>query len=287
MHIFKNIFILSLGIMVCSNAYAGGGWAKEKGKGYFKLSEWWVISDQHYTSSGGIDPNGTRAIFNTSLLAEYGITDRVTGILYFPFFSRALLNEQVSATTGDVIAEGDAINALGDTDLSIKYGLIQNKPLVVSVTLTLGLPTGNDSGGRDGSLQTGDGEFNQMLTLDVSRSFAIGDLYPYASVYAAFNNRTNDFSDEFRYGLETGITYGKVTGIIRLFGITSFQNGGNAFNSSGTSIFANNAEFFSFSPEIAYSFSDKFGISINYASAFSGKVIFADPSYSIGAFFNL
>ena len=38
---------------------AGGPWPQPKGKGYFKLSEWWIIFDQHYTDQGLIDPNVT------------------------------------------------------------------------------------------------------------------------------------------------------------------------------------------------------------------------------------
>ncbi|ELR72937.1 hypothetical protein C900_00898 [Fulvivirga imtechensis AK7] len=271
-------------IASASTAMAGGGWPQPKGKVYLKLSQWWVISDQHFTNTGQIDPNLTRGAFNTSIYGEYGFTDRLTGILYFPFFSRATLNEQVSGTTGMLISEGDAVNSVGDADISLKYGLITNKPIVVSASLTLGLPLGNDSGGRDGSLQTGDGEFNQMITIDVSKSFKIGDLYPFLTVSAGFNNRTNDYSDEFRYGVEGGITFKKFTGILRVYGIKSLQNGEENFNAMGTSLFANNVEYMSFSPELAYNFTESLGISASYGTAFSGKLIYANPSYSVGVF---
>ncbi len=142
-------FILLTGLLTCilwQSAEAGGGWPQRKGKIYLKLSGWWVVADQHFTSSGMIDPNLTRANYITSLYAEYGITNRLTGIVYFPFFSRAVVNEQLSGTTGDVILEGDAINSVGDTDIQLKYGLFQNGSVKVSTSLTLGLPTGISSG---------------------------------------------------------------------------------------------------------------------------------------------
>ncbi len=276
--------LILLSLLAAANLHAGGGWTLKKGTGFYKLSQWWVIADQHYTNTGGIDPNGTRGTFNTSLYAEYGISDRFNGIVYFPFFSRSVLYEQVSATTGEVIAEGDAVNSIGDTDVSFKYGLIQNKPIVLSATLTLGLPLGKAEGGRDGSLQTGDGEFNQMIALDVSRSFVLGSTYPYLSAYVGFNNRTNGYSDEFIYGVETGITIKKFTGIVRLFGVQSFNNGDPTFNSQGTSLFSNNREYLSFSPELSYSFSSKWGISSSYGGAAQGRLIFARPSYSFGIY---
>lgn len=280
----KKILLAYLLFLIALSAMAGGGWPQPKSTFYLKLSQWWVISDQHFTNTGQIDPNLTRGAFNTSIYGEYGITDRLTGILYFPFFSRATINEQVSGTTGMLISEGDAVNSIGDADISLKYGLITNKPIVVSATLTLGLPLGNDSGGRDGSLQTGDGEFNQMITVDVSKSFKVGSLYPFLTVSAGINNRTNNYSDEFRYGIEAGITFKKFTGIIRVLGIESMQNGEENFNAIGTSLFANNVEYMSFSPEVAYNFTEAFGISASYGTAFSGKLIYANPSYSVGVF---
>ena len=280
----KYLLIVLLVLMTSMMAFAGGGWTQNKGSGYYKLSQWWIISDQHYTNTGEIDPNATRANFNTSIYAEHGITDRLTGILYFPFFSRAVLYEQVSATTGELLSEGDAINSIGDTDVSIKYGILKDGPVVLSATFTLGLPLGNSSGGRDGSLQTGDGAFNQMITVDISKSFAIGNTYPYLSVYTGFNNRTKGFSDEIRYGAEAGITIKNFTAIFRLQGISSLFNGDETFNSLGTSLFSNNREFLAFTPEVAYTFSDKWGISAGYGTAFSGKLIFASPTYSVGIF---
>jgi len=286
MKIISVLCLITFNLMAIS-ANAGGGWTKEKGKLFMKISEWWTISDQHYTNTGGIDPNATRSTFNSSIYAEYGLTDRFTGIVYFPFLSRTTLYEQRSATTRELISEGDAINSIGDTDLTLKYGLIQGKPIVVSASLILGLPLGNNSGGRDGSLQTGDGEFNQMLQIDASTSIKAGNYYPWFSLFTAFNNRTNGYSDEFRFGVETGISVKKWIGILRMTGVQSFKNGDNAFNAIGTSIFANNTEYLTFSPELGYNFSEKVGMSVNYAIALSGRVIFADPAYSVGVYFNL
>ncbi|MEM9823436.1 MAG: hypothetical protein AAF985_20300, partial [Bacteroidota bacterium] len=69
----KRQFISCLFLLFCSfPVLAGGGWPQPKGNGYFKLYQWWVIADQHFTDAGKIDPNVTSGIFNTSLYAEYG-----------------------------------------------------------------------------------------------------------------------------------------------------------------------------------------------------------------------
>lgn len=284
---FLILFILSLPIC----AIAGGGWTKKKGTGYYKLSEWWIISDQHFTNGGKIDPHVTTGIFNTSIYAEYGVSDRLTGILYLPFFSRTYRNAVISGTNGNVNSAGEAVNSIGDANLGIKYAL--SKPgskFAFAGSLILGLPLGNDSGGSDGSLQTGDGEFNQMIQFDLSKSFSIGSLPMYANVYAGFNNRTNDFSDEFRIGGEAGVSFfnDKLWAIGRLDILESLQNGlTSAEGGEGASVFANNTEYAAFTLEGAYYFSEKFGVSAAYGGAFSGSLIFANPSYSVGVFLDL
>ena len=274
-------------LLVCTVTIAGGGWPQPKGKGYFKLSQFWIISNQHFTNTGEIDPNGTRASYFTNVYGEYGLSDRLTTIVYWPFYARSVVYEQVSGTTGGLITPGEAINGVGDMDLAIKYGLTQNKRIALSTSLLLGLPLGESAGGSDGTLQTGDGEFNQMLQFDAGSSFKMGNLYPYANVFVAFNNRTNGFSDEFRYGIEAVIDYESIFFVIRVHGVRSFKNGENNFNTTGTSLFANNAEYLAITPEIAYKVSDKWGVSANIGMAAWGKLIFANPTYSIGVYFNL
>lgn len=287
----KKIGLTIIAILVLSTANAGGPWVQKKGIGYFKLSEWWIVFDGHYTDAGNVDPNVTTGIFNTSIYAEYGLTDRFTGTLYFPFLSRTYMNNQVSATTGALISEGDAINTLGDADLGIKYSI--TKPgarFPLAASLVLGLPLGTTDGGRMNNLQTGDGEFNQMLQLDFGTGFNLTNkINAYTSVYSAFNNRTNDFSDEYRYGIEAGLGFfnRRLWLIGRLNGVESLKNGATAETVTSTSIFANNTEFTSWAFEVAYYFGKRWGASYSYASAFRGEIIAARPSHSFGIFYDM
>ena len=286
----KKIFAIAAFSLYSLGLFAGGGWPQPKGHGFFKIGQWWVLADRHFTDTGLIDPNTTNGIFTTSLYAEYGFTDRITGVLYFPFFTRSLFYNTVSGTTGEIVDPGEALNSVGDTDLGIQYGIIKEGPVVLSTSLILGLPLGNPAGGRDGRLQTGDGEFNQLLKVDASTSFKIGNnINSYATLYAGVNNRSNGFSDEFRYGAEVGAGFmkDKIYTIFRLYGIESFQNGSPTTPVNSTSLFANNTEFLTFSPEIAYNINDKWGVSATYATALTGRIIFANPSYSFGVYFKL
>jgi len=97
----KNIVVLFSFLFLSISLQAGGGWTQPKGKGYIKISEWWLIANEHFTDQGRVDPNLTNGLFNTNIYAEYGLTDRLTAIVYFPFFSRSYLNNEVSGTTLD------------------------------------------------------------------------------------------------------------------------------------------------------------------------------------------
>lgn len=281
----KNIISTAFICFLFTPVFAGGGWPQPKGSGYFKLYQWWIIANQHYTDVGQIDPNVTQGIFNTTLYAEYGLTDRFTAVVNFPFFSRSYFNNTVSGTTGEVIEPGEAVNSLGDTDLALQYGLFRGK-VAVSTRLVLGLPLGEDGGGTSGSIQTGDGEFNQMLQLDAGTSFKLGAQNAYANAYVGYNNRLNGFSDEFRFGIEGGISLfeNKLLAIARLFGVESLRNGNAEKGANSTSIFANNTEFLSFSPELNWNLNDRWGVSVGAGYAFSGRIIYANPSYSVGVY---
>ncbi|MFT4535929.1 MAG: hypothetical protein ACJA1A_002829 [Saprospiraceae bacterium] len=282
-----NIFFAST--IFISASFAGGPWTQKKGIGYFKLSEWWITYDKHYTDSGELDPNITSGIYNTSFYGEYGLSDRFTAILYAPLFSRSLYNNEVSGTTGDTVQPGEAVNSIGDVDVSFKYGLTASgAKFPISATLTLGLPTGITGKGERGTLQTGDGEFNQSIQIDAGTGFKIGKTNAYFSTFAGINNRTNGFSEEFKYGGEVGagLFNQKLWLIARLNGVESFNNGSEE-STGNTSIFADRAEYTSYGLEAAFYITKQFGISASFASAFRGKIIAAAPSYSVGVFLDL
>ncbi len=284
--------ILFAVIIVClsTSAFAGGPWPQKKGKAYIKLSEWWTVFDTHFTTRGFEDPNVTTGLYNTSLFVEYGFTDRLTGIFNAPIYSRNFMNNIVSGTTGEINVEGEAINTFGDVELGLKYGL--NKPgskFPMSLSLTLGIPTGESAGGTQGNLATGDGEFNQLIQYDIGTGFKLGKVTGYASAYAAFNNRTNDFSEEFRYGLELGFSFLKerVWLVGKFSVLESFRNGDFNEAVTNTSVFADKAEFVNLGAELNVYVTKKIGISAGFTEILTGEVIAASPSYSVGVFVDL
>jgi protein XagA len=275
--LFTFLFLHSLTFL-----FAGGGWPQPKRGGYFKLAQNYIRSPYFFGPGGTIVDITTVQLFTTSIYGEYGFTKRLTGIMYFPFFVRNTLNETVFNQSGTLIP-GDEFQSIGDTDLAFKYALVMDKPVVVSATVLFGLPFGNDRGGAGQILQTGDGEFNQMIRLDASASFHPKPVY--VSAYVAFNNRTRGFSDEIRFGAEVGLTLKKFIPILKFNVVQSLYNGDAGAVQNG--IFSNNTEYVSPTVELNYQATEKWGISGSGGFALAGRNILASPNWSLGVYMKL
>lgn len=265
---------------VVSSALAGGGWTYVKGKGFVKLSQNAIYSSQLFNPDGEVIDITTIGYYATALYGEYGLSDRFTAIAYVPFFTRNTLNKTRFRFSGMEIP-GDELNSVGDIDLSLKYGFYKSDTWVASVQVLFGLPTGKVAGGETGILQSGDGEFNQMIRFDVSRPLSEK---AWVSAYAGLNNRTNDFSDEYRLGAEVGTKFcNRFLAIAKVDVVQSFFNG-DADPTQGGTIFSNNTEYISPSLEVAYEWNNEIGFSLSAAGAFAGKNILAAPNYGIGIY---
>jgi hypothetical protein len=282
----KKLLIAILGTFTFS-AIAGGGWTSSKGKGFYQINQIGLIADEHFTNTGLLDPNVTTGYFSTNFYGEYGITNRWEGQLFLPFLTRTYNNEVVSSVTNDILIPGDQIMTLGDAQVGIKYGWLKTNHWALASGFHLGLPLGVPDGGINENLQTGDGEFNQMLRTDISYVISTKEKWnSYSSVYLAVNNRTNDFSDEFRAGLEwgNGFKNGSMWLISKLNLQESFKNGVAAAQSSTAGIFSNNVEFLQYSFEFAHQAFGKWGYSLSYTDFIRGEITLNAPIFGAGIF---
>ena len=263
-----------------------GPWSQPQGDAYLKLYSYALRFDEHYTTGGQLDPNLTIGFYQLALYGEFGLTDRLDLTGNLPVVARNTINNQISGTTGEVLAPGAAINGLGDPELGLRYTLTEaDGRWPVAVGLLFGLPLGRTDQGPDGVLQTGDGEFNQIVYGSTGRSFPLGSLSSYGWATAGYNNRTNGFSDEWRAGAELGLSGsgGRWTLAGRVRSVRSLRNG-SATPTAGdaTSLFGNNAEFVAVGTELTVLLTESLGISAGIDSAVSGELIAAGTSWSVG-----
>lgn len=281
MHFRIGLFLLMLNYSTSATAQ---GWTKGKNEGYFNLAQSFIQSSKFYSPEGKVIDIRTTGLYSTSVYGEYGITSRLTAMANVPLYVRNTFTEIQYIQSGRTVPK-DQLSSFGDTELGLKYGFFQKKPVVLAVTFIAGIPTGNNAGGESKILQTGDGEFNQLLRVDASHSF-----YPkpfYVSAYSAFNNRTSGFSDEFRYGFDLGYTGKKFNAIFHLNSIMSFNNGSPAGANVNNGIFSNNLEMVLPSIEFAYELYKNFGVSVAAAYPLSGQNLLNSPSYKGAIYYKL
>ncbi|MDB9779835.1 transporter [Flavobacteriaceae bacterium] len=282
----KQFFLLGC-LFFLGITFGTAQWTQKKGTGYYKVGAWFLEANKHYTDKGLLDPNATRGIFVTSLYGRHGITDKITLVGYIPF-TRVYQNEQVF-TSGNPGQPGEAVNSFGDIDLAVEVQIFKRPKWVLATSLTLGIPSGNNSGGSDGSYQTGDGEFNQIVKVLAGTSFKIAKYSFYAKGSLGVNNRSNGYSDEIRLGFETGsqVFKNKFLFLVRLNTIQSFFNGSLSAENSNGSIFANNVEVTNLGGEINYFITKKWSASFGHSIPLSGKNIYKAPALAGGIAYKL
>lgn len=271
-------------VFVSGYLYAGGGWPKPKGEGYFKLGQGLINGANYYEPNGNVADIVTTNFYETYLYGEYGVTSRFTLNTYLPIFARVTKNSQVNAKTGEEISPGDQLNSLGDFLFGFKYGIIPNKRVVWSAQLNLKLPSGVSNGGQTQLLQTGDGAFSQMLQTDVSTSFG----HFYASAMLGIRHRGKSYSDDWHTGLEVGWNKNnRFFAILKMRSIQSFFNGDEGINQVEGTLFANNLEYVSIGPEFHYFFKNKWGVNATILGAVQGRNILANPYLGVGISYDL
>lgn len=275
---------LLLVLVLCLSfpSLAGGGWTQKKGEGFFFLHQRMLYGNQFFLGDGSTEKIATTGVYFTTLYGEYGITNRLTALTTAPLFVRITKNAQDFSS--GLYIEGDQLNSSGDLDLGLKYGIVQNKPVVVSISLLTGWATGNAAGGESRLLQAGDGENNQQLRLDVSGGLNNG---LYLSSYVGFNNRTRGFSDEFHYGGEVGYAKNKLLLMLKMMGIASFYNGKSAGLEGG--LFSNNIEYLSVGLEGGCYLNGQKSVGVlgGVHGAFFAKNVLAVPSIHAGIFYQI
>lgn len=276
----RSFFILILVTGITQPATAGG-WPQDKGSLFFKLSEWWIDANSFFDDNGNKQSTILQyGYYSTSFYGEYGFTPRLTGILHFPFLNHAYAVPP--SGTGRQI-----LWAAGDVDLACKYALSHQKKIAFSATLSIGIPLGKDNKNSANGLQTGDGEFNQLMRLDAGTNYRLLRSDARANIYGGFNHRTEMFAHELLYGFATwiNISKGQITLTARFDGIQPVRQSTNPLHVNPQNLFSNDREYLRFSPEAIYHINDHWGITAGISTTIFGRNIFANTAYTVGFFY--
>lgn len=273
-------FIIVL-LFTINNDILAGGWTKKKGKFFIQLGSQYMKSNKFHDINGTLVDINTLGDFTLSLYGEYGITDNLSLVGFFPFYHRLALNKIQGSNSGTVYFPGAVKNGISDSDIGIKYKLAEGGQSVLSAGFSLGLPLGdsNDSNG----LLTGDDEFNQKINLQFGHSF-----YPtpiYFSAYVGYNLRHKGYTDELNFRVEAGYTLGnKLLAIFRITGLKPLRNGDNTIAGGAGGLFSNNQQYITYGPELLYSLTDNLGITAGVNSGTWARNVLSANVYRVGIY---
>lgn len=279
------LFFLTLGALVSVQAQTSvtspqfnDTWIPAKGNGYVQLSQTAIYAQQYYNVEGNAENMTTTGFYATKVNGKLGLSKRFAVTLQAPLFVRATRNKVFYQSSGRTEA-GDQANTVGDINIGFNYGFIQTKSFALTGSLILGVPTGTTKGGESQLLQTGDGEFNQIIHLDLS--YAISSFAVTGGV--GFNNRTNSFSDEIRARASVSWAYNRFLTMIQANMVHSFDNG--TASETPQTIFSNNVRYVTITPKVAFAITPKLTFSASVGGIVSGRNMLKAPVYNTGLLF--
>ena len=257
------------GFILQTSTAVAGGWTHPKGKGYFKLNEQIIRSDSYFEPSGDRIDITDQSRYTPSLYGEYGFANRLTLVGYIPFYQRISEDRPRS----------DTKTGTGDWELGARIGLITNRATVVSLQVMAGLPLGDSfSEQQEVGLFTGDGEFNQLFSLQVGHS-----LWPtpgYLKGEIGFNNRESDFSDEIRYAVEAGFM------LSERVAFSGWIRGAKTVGKDDEWTL-NDQQYVSFGPELNFYITSNTGITAGVTKYAGAHNLLDAPAWDIGLFLKL
>ncbi|MDA0336060.1 MAG: transporter [bacterium] len=255
------------------------GWTQPQGHGFYKMGAQILRGHDFHDGQGRSVQIPTLAQYTLSTYVEYGLRDNLTLITYLPVFERITLNRLEGRPSGFVYTRGEAVNGIGDGELGLRFRLWQGAATVVSAALNLGLALGNDE--QASGLQTGDGEWNQRLELQLGHS-----LYPAPAWIGAslgYDHRLRGYADRFVYNAEIGTHMGQRWHLIlHARGVRSLDEGADTVRGGAGGLAANDQRYFSFGPEVLFDVAADVTLSLGTMTGLDLRNTLSAPSLSVG-----
>lgn len=211
-------YFLALSIFWMESAFANGwvhprhGFYAETNVGFYQAKEVFTATGDRVDNVISIQPgniflgqpNSTYRQRDLSFYVEYGLG----------WDLQLQMNASYILAAEQEIPSGTyKVNGFSDMMVGLKYNWINLPAIVSAVEVTAGIPTGDESAKSNGvgtfppqTIPLGDGEYDLMGRLHVSRSFEKLPVYVTGSVGYRFRdlNGGTGFKDDFHWAADTG-----------------------------------------------------------------------------------
>lgn len=273
---------LSLIIILCStSAMAQSPWVAEKGNGFAQLGYTTIGPYKDlFLSDGNAYPLSNEITDRTlQVYGEYGIGSGTSIITTIPV--KILTSGGSLIPSLPIRTRSGDFTTLGNIQLAARHNFV-NKKVVFSGQLLAELPTSgyDEATGLRGGLNA------LSIIPTLSAGFSNEKLYEFVSVGAAI--RSNDYSSEWRLGIELGYQLIKRIFIIGVIDIVQNFENGNAIESAnqlGTGLYLNNQSYSALGIKGIVGLTDNVGISGAFYGAGSGNLVAKSPSINFGLYY--
>lgn len=265
------------------SSVAQSAWTQPEGATFLQLSYQQTGPYDRLYRDGDSSIRLGREITEAALevYGEHGLAEGLTliGVVPLRFLDAGSL--QSNPTIQPTTIESGSETTLGNVLIGVRKTLATGE-VAVAGQLGLELPTGSLD--RKTGLSSGLDAFTFLPTISVGRGF--GDAY--AQAYAGFGLRTDDYSNDWRLGVEGGYRLFErlvVAGTVDV--VSSFSDGSPSQNARNleTGLYVDEQEYASYGFKGLYEVSDGFGVQAAVRGAFSGDNVPRSPFMSVGVYF--
>jgi len=276
----KNISIVLL--FVVSLSYSQSAWVKKKGDVYTQLSFNDISNYNRVFNTNGGDLYPSREITDRTVhwYTEYGITNKLTGVLLVPF-KMLKTGGLVPQNTNPVTIEKGSYSAFGNIGLAGRYKL-HSKKYSIATQLQLELPV--SSYNNVTGLRTG----VDAYTITPSLAIGKGSEKMFFQSHLGVFLRTNDYSNGVRFYVEGGRKFfGHLWVVCFVDIVDSFENGTveAPIKNIETLVALNDSEYGGFGVKLIEVLTDKFGVTAAAGGAFSAHLEAHRPSFNLGVYY--
>lgn len=261
-HLTK-LFFLCISI----TAFSQSPWTQKEGKFYTQLS---FTTISNYNALFGDPDRSTYGDYTDNTFqfyGEYGLTDKTTLILNLPLKNISIDGFQDPRIQCINCAQDFSKTSLGNIEIGLKRNF-SDKNWLLSGQVSLEANTGsydNNSG-----IRTGYDAWTLTPLFLAGKSFG----KTYLQTFIGANIRTNDYSSNFKIGGELGHKITKSIWVVGFLDIVkSFKNGDIVLPTENifTGLYINDQDYGAYGLKGIGEFSDNFGVTASFASAFFGN----------------
>lgn len=275
----KNLTKLII-LLLSISAFSQSPWTQKKGKSYTQLS---FTSIANYNALfGDPDYNTEREITDNTLqfFGEYGLSDKTSLLVNIPFKMIKTGDLTSPSITAIPLTSSATESSLGNIEIGLKHNFYNKKWLLSG---QFSIEANTSSYDASSGIRTGYDAWSFSPLLLAGRGFG----KTYVQGFLGANIRTNDYSSNFRIGGELGRKLGKHIWLIGFVDVSkSLENGDIVLPAQNrlTGLYVNDQEFGAFGLKAIGEFSDKFGLTVGYGSAFFGNNVAKQGALTFGLY---